>query len=84
MTRRVPLWLALPAIAGLVLFLAYPTGYLIALALTDSSLANPLRAFSGADNFASAVSAAPRHCGSRPPSPSSRPCRQRSSVWDSP
>jgi multiple sugar transport system permease protein len=57
MTRRVPLWLALPAIAGLVLFLVYPTGYLIALALTDSSLANPLRAFSGADNFVSAASA---------------------------
>lgn len=54
MTRRVPLWLALPAIAGLVLFLVYPTIYLIALGLTDSSLAHPLRSFSGADNFTSA------------------------------
>lgn len=54
MTRRVPLWLALPAIAGLVLFLVYPTGYLLALALTDSSLAHPLRAFSGVDNFQTA------------------------------
>lgn len=57
MTRRVPLWLALPAIAGLVLFLVYPTGYLIALALTDSSLAHPLRAFSGPDNFQTAFAA---------------------------
>ncbi|WP_199256107.1 carbohydrate ABC transporter permease [Mycolicibacterium mengxianglii] len=57
MTRRVPLWLALPAIAGLVLFLVYPTGYLVALALTDSSLANPLRTFSGVDNFQTAFAA---------------------------
>ena len=55
MTRRVPLWLALPAIAGLVLFLVYPTAYLVALSLTDSSLAHPLRAFSGADNFQTAL-----------------------------
>lgn len=54
MTRRVPLWLALPAVAGLVLFLVYPTIYLIALALTDSSLAKPLRSFTGVDNFATA------------------------------
>lgn len=57
MTRRVPLWLALPAIAGLVLFLVYPTAYLVALALTDSSLAHPLRAFDGAHNFQSAFAA---------------------------
>ncbi|MDX1891168.1 sugar ABC transporter permease [Mycolicibacterium sp. 050158] len=57
MTRRVPLWLALPAIAGLVLFLVYPTAYLVALALTHSSLAHPLRAFSGANNFQSALAA---------------------------
>jgi len=58
MSRRVPLWLALPAVAGLLLFLVYPTGYLIALALTHSSLAHPLRSFSGADNFSSALSSA--------------------------
>lgn len=57
MIRRVPLWLALPAVAGLVLFLVYPTGYLIALALTDSSLGNPLRAFTGAQNFHTAFDA---------------------------
>ncbi len=57
MMRRVPLWLALPAVAGLVLFLVYPTGYLVALALTDSSLAHPLRAFSGVDNFQTAFAA---------------------------
>jgi multiple sugar transport system permease protein len=57
MTRRVPLWLALPAIAGLTLFLVYPTAYLVALALTKSSLAKPLRAFTGVDNFVNAVAA---------------------------
>jgi multiple sugar transport system permease protein len=55
MSRRVPLWLALPAVAGLLLFLVYPTGYLIALAVTDSSLAHPLRSLSGAENFSSAL-----------------------------
>ncbi|RZT18462.1 carbohydrate ABC transporter membrane protein 1 (CUT1 family) [Mycobacterium sp. BK558] len=54
MTRRVPLWLAAPAIAGLALFLVYPTAYLLALALTKSSLAHPLRSFTGTDNFATA------------------------------
>lgn len=54
MTRRVPLWLALPAIAGLMLFLVYPTVYLIALAVTDSSLARPLRSVTGAENFVTA------------------------------
>jgi multiple sugar transport system permease protein len=57
MTRRVPLWLALPAIAGLTLFLVYPTAYLVALALTKSSLAKPLRAFTGVDNFTNAIAA---------------------------
>lgn len=54
MTRRVPPWLALPAIVGLVLFLVYPTIYLVSLALTDSSLAKPLRSFTGVDNFTTA------------------------------
>lgn len=57
MIRRAPLWLALPAITGLVLFLVYPTAYLIALALTDSSLGNPLRAFTGTQNFHTAFDA---------------------------
>lgn len=57
MIRRVPLWLALPAVAGLVLFLVYPTAYLIALALTDSSLGNPLRTFTGTQNFHTAFGA---------------------------
>ena len=57
MMRRVPLWLALPAIAGLVLFLGYPTVYLLGLAFTDSSLAHPLRAFSGFDNVGTAFAA---------------------------
>lgn len=55
MTRRVPAWLAAPAIAGLALFLVYPTIYLVALALTKSSLAKPLSRFTGLDNFSSAL-----------------------------
>lgn len=54
MTRRIPVWLAAPAIAGLVLFLVYPTVYLVALAVTKSSLARPLRTFTGGENFAAA------------------------------
>jgi len=54
MTRHVPRWLAAPAIAGLALFLVYPTIYLVALALTKSSLAKPLNRFTGHDNFATA------------------------------
>ncbi|MEH3136808.1 MAG: sugar ABC transporter permease [Mycolicibacterium neoaurum] len=54
MIRRVPLWLASPAIAGLALFLVYPTAYLLALALTKSSLAKPLSRFTGLDNVATA------------------------------
>jgi len=57
MTRRVPLWLAAPAIAGLLLFLVYPTVYLVALALTRSSLAHPLRVFTGVENFQKAFAA---------------------------
>jgi len=54
MTRHVPRWLAAPAIGGLALFLVYPTIYLVALALTKSSLAKPLNRFTGHDNFATA------------------------------
>ncbi|KMO69157.1 carbohydrate ABC transporter permease [Mycolicibacterium obuense] len=54
MIRRVPLWLAAPAIAGLILFLVYPTVYLVALTVTKSSLAHPLRSFTGGANVASA------------------------------
>ncbi|MET0475180.1 MAG: sugar ABC transporter permease [Mycobacterium sp.] len=54
MTRRVPAWLAAPAIAGLALLLVYPTIYLVALALTKSSLAKPLNRFSGLHNFTTA------------------------------
>jgi multiple sugar transport system permease protein len=53
-TRRVPTWLAAPAIAGLALLLVYPTIYLVALAITKSSLAKPLNRFSGLHNFATA------------------------------
>lgn len=55
MTRRIPVWLAAPAIAGLLLFLVYPTVYLVALALTKSSLAHPLRTFTGGANVATAL-----------------------------
>jgi multiple sugar transport system permease protein len=53
-SQRVPRWLAAPAIAGVALLLVYPTIYLVALALTKSSLAKPLNHFTGLDNFAGA------------------------------
>jgi len=53
-SQRVPRWLAAPAIAGVALLLVYPTIYLVALALTKSSLAKPLNRFTGAANFAGA------------------------------
>lgn len=51
MTRRVPAWLAAPAVAGLALLLVYPTICLVALAVTKSSLAKPLSRFTGLANF---------------------------------
>jgi len=53
-SQRVPRWLAAPATAGVALLLVYPTIYLVALALTKSSLAKPLNHFTGLDNFAGA------------------------------
>jgi len=53
-SQRVPRWLAAPAIAGVALLLVYPTIYLVALALTKSSLAKPLNRFTGLDNLAGA------------------------------
>lgn len=70
MSKRVPLWLAVPAMAGLALFLVYPMGYLVALALTKSSLAKPLRGFVGGDNFTAAFA-----------SPAFTPSLVRSSVF---
>jgi len=70
MSKRVPLWLAVPAMAGLALFLVYPMGYLVALALTKSWLAKPLRGFVGGDNFTAAFA-----------SPAFTPSLVRSSVF---
>ncbi len=53
-SRVSPLF-AVPAGLGLVLMLGYPTVGLLALAFTDSSLARPLREFSGFDNFTAAA-----------------------------
>lgn len=53
-TRRVPPWLAAPAVAGLALLLVYPTICLVALAVTKSSLAKPLNRFTGLANFTGA------------------------------
>src|SRR6185436_9163002 len=53
-TRRVPAWLATPAVAGLALLLVYPTICLVALAVTKSSLAKPLNRFTGLANFTGA------------------------------
>lgn len=51
----VPLWLAVPAAVSLLVTAGYPTVIGIALAFTDSSLARPLRAFVGFDNFVAAA-----------------------------
>lgn len=52
---RVPLWMALPAVLSLLVIAGYPTVVGIALAFTRSSLARPLRAFVGFDNFVAAA-----------------------------
>ncbi len=61
-TRRVPAWLAAPAVAGLALLLVYPTICLVALAVTKSSLAKPLSRFTGL----SPISAEPSPPGVHP------------------
>jgi multiple sugar transport system permease protein len=53
--RRVPLWLALPALGSLMVTGAFPAVTGIALAFTDSSLARPLREVVGFQNFVSAA-----------------------------
>ncbi|OAH11913.1 carbohydrate ABC transporter permease [Streptomyces jeddahensis] len=52
---RVPGGLAAPAVAFLVVFAAYPLVYLIGLAFTQSTLAQPLQRWTGFDNFRSAL-----------------------------
>jgi multiple sugar transport system permease protein len=52
---RVPRWLAVPAVVSLVATALYPAVAGVALAVTDSSLARPLRAFVGFDNFVEAA-----------------------------
>jgi multiple sugar transport system permease protein len=51
----VPLWLAVPAVVSLLITAGYPTVVGVALAFTRSSLARPLRAFAGFDNFVAAA-----------------------------
>jgi len=53
--HRVPRWLAVPAVVSLVVTGLYPAVAGIALAVTDSSLARPLRAFAGFENFVAAA-----------------------------
>jgi multiple sugar transport system permease protein len=53
--RRVPLWLALPALGSLMVTGAFPAVTGIALAFTDSSLARPLREVVGFQNFVAAA-----------------------------
>jgi multiple sugar transport system permease protein len=53
--RRVPWWLAVPAVASLLVTGLYPAVAGIALAVTDSSLARPLREFVGFENFVAAA-----------------------------
>ena len=54
-STRVPLWLAVPALVSLLVTAGYPAVAGVALAFTDSSLARPLRAFAGFDNFVAAA-----------------------------
>src|SRR5690606_29082655 len=53
--HRVPRWLAIPAVVSLLITGLYPAAAGLALALTDSSLARPLRGFVGFDNFVAAA-----------------------------
>ncbi|MCY6383757.1 carbohydrate ABC transporter permease [Hoeflea prorocentri] len=56
-TGRHIAWLAaMPMIMGIGVFALYPFVYLIALALTDSSLARPFQEWTGLANFADALS----------------------------
>ncbi|GAA4130288.1 sugar ABC transporter permease [Actinomadura keratinilytica] len=48
-------WQAAPVTLALLVFTAYPLVYLVALALTESTLAQPLREWVGADNFRAAL-----------------------------
>lgn len=52
---RVPLWLAVPAAVSLLVTAIYPAVASLGLAVTDSTLARPLRAFVGVDNFVAAA-----------------------------
>ncbi|GAA0303734.1 carbohydrate ABC transporter permease [Kineococcus aurantiacus] len=51
---HVSTWLAAPSLAGLALMLVYPTVFVVALAVTKSSLARPLQRFTGTDNLVEA------------------------------
>ncbi|GHA45186.1 carbohydrate ABC transporter permease [Streptomyces purpurascens] len=52
---RVPGALAAPSVVFLAVFAAYPLVYVIGLAFTDSTLARPLRRWTGFDNFRTAL-----------------------------
>lgn len=54
-THGVPGWLAIPGVLALLVTAGYPMVAGIALAFTGSSLARPLRAFVGFDNFVAAA-----------------------------
>ncbi len=53
---RTPASLSWPVIAALLVFSAFPFAYLVGLALTESTLARPLGAFTGLDNLTEALS----------------------------
>ncbi|MES4905424.1 MULTISPECIES: sugar ABC transporter permease [unclassified Streptomyces] len=52
---RVPRALAAPSVVFLLVFAAYPLVYLIGLAFSESTLAQPLQRWTGFDNFRSAL-----------------------------
>jgi len=52
---RTPLGLALPVVAALLVFSAFPFAYLLGLATTDSTLARPLQGWVGTENVQAAL-----------------------------
>ncbi|GAA4099225.1 sugar ABC transporter permease [Actinomadura miaoliensis] len=52
---RVSPWQAAPVTLALLVFTAYPLVYLVGLALTESTLARPLREWVGTENFRAAL-----------------------------
>lgn len=55
MVRGVPGWLSVPPLLAVAVVLAYPTAFVLAAAVTRSSLARPLQVFTGTSNLVAAA-----------------------------